>query len=66
MIDERELRKMAEDPKFMAERWEQRAKASEKEMDKRRGSLTREERQTKDRMIEAQYERAKMYRKRAS
>mgnify|MGYP000845355872 CR=1 FL=1 len=63
---EAELIKMAKDPKFMAERWEQRARASEKEMEQKRGSLSREEREKKDRMIKAQYERAKMYKKRAS
>ena len=63
---EAELKKMAQDPKFMAERWEQRARASEKEMEKRRAGLTKEERVVKDKMIKAQYERAKMYKKRAS
>ena len=66
MASENELRKMASDPKFMAERWKQRARASEAEMEKRRGSLSREERQVKDEMIKAQYERAKMYKERAS
>lgn len=64
--NEAELIKMAKDPKFMAQRWEQRARASEKEMEKRRSSLSREERKVKDEMIKAQYERAKMYKKRAS
>ena len=63
---EAELTKMAKDPKFMAQRWEQRARASEKEMEKRRSGLSREERKKKDDMIKAQYERAKMYKKRAS
>lgn len=66
MVSENELRKMASDPKFMANRWEQRAKASEKEMDKKRHTLAPEERRKKDIMIKAQYERAKMYKKRAS
>lgn len=63
---EAELIKMARDPKFMAQRWEQRARASEKEMEKRRAGLSKEEKERKDRMIKAQYERAKMYKKRAS
>jgi len=63
---EAELEKMARDPKFMARRWKQRARASEEEMKKKRGSLSEEERQVKDRMIKAQYERAKVYKKRAS
>jgi len=63
---ENDLRKMARDPKFMANRWEQRARASEREMDAKRADLTHEERVVKDRMIKAQYERAKMYKKRAS
>lgn len=62
---EAELRQMASDPKFMANRWEQRARASEKEMDKRRGGMSREEFREKDQMIKSQWERAKMYRKRA-
>lgn len=65
MYREEDFKKMANDPKFMADRWQARAKSSEREYDKRASSLSSEERETKQRMIKAQFERAKMYKQRA-
>jgi len=66
MYKEDDFQKMARDPKFMADRWQARAKSSEKEYEKRSGELTSEEKKIKQEMIKAQFERAKMYKKRAS
>ena len=63
---EEDFKKMARDPKFMADRWLQRAKASDTEYEKRKGSLSSEEKALKQRMIKAQFDRADEYKKRAS
>lgn len=65
MYREEELKKMANDPKFMADRWQARAKSSEREYDKRASSLSSREKKIKQDMIKNQYERAKMYKERA-
>jgi len=65
MYKEEDFKKMANDPKFMADRWLARAKASDKEMIKREGSLSREEKVKKHEQIKEQYKRAEMYKQRA-
>jgi hypothetical protein len=63
MYKEDDFKKMASDPKFMADRWLARARLSESEFKKRSGSLSSEEKRTKQNMIKAQYERAEKYKK---
>lgn len=58
---EQELRQMAKDPRFMANRWKQRLAVNEKELQKRWGSLSSEERAQKQAMLAAQYKRVKRY-----
>lgn len=65
MYREEDFKQMANDPKFMSDRWQARAKSSEREYDKRASSLSSEERKIKQDMIKSQYERAKMYKDRA-
>lgn len=65
-ISEAELKKMAQDPKFMADRWKQRLAASEKEYAKKSGSLTREEKEIKQKQMKSMYDRSEMYKNRKS
>lgn len=58
---EQELKKMANDPKFMASRWQQRLAVNEKELEKRWGNLSREERQKKLEMLKYQQKRVEHY-----
>ncbi len=62
-MNEYELRKKVRDPKFMEKRWEDRARASVAEYEKKKGSLTQEERKIKEGQIKAFYDKSKEYRR---
>jgi Lhr-like helicase len=64
-VTQQDLRDMARNPRFMAERWRQRLAQNEKEYERKSGSLSSEEKKKKQEMLKNQYNMVKKYEKKA-